>query len=171
MSQPVDQIDAVFSGVKHAWAYVLGPFSAMLVGTVLGVFAATGLGAFGGTLAHLPALSIVVVPIHMFVTNVGQLLAFATAIGILMFWWSAALRLNGWMIICIAFGLEAFRMFDSVGGGQQTGRIALACAAMGLAYSILYYLPIRQARLAKKAHAEARAAGAKVRWRPFKRPS
>jgi len=166
MAEPTDQIDAVLSGVKRAWAYVLGPCSAMLVGTALGMFAAGGLSVFAEPVGMLPTLAVVFVPMRMFGSNVGQLLAFASAGGVLCFWGSVAWRFDAWVVICIAFGVEAFRMFCGVPDGWQAGRVAGVCAAAGLVYSIIRYVPIYRYR---KATQEAKAGRRRVRWRPFKR--
>jgi len=142
MSVPADPIEAVLSGVKHAWAFVLGPSLALMVGTALGVFAGTAWVDFAYPPGYVPTLSVVIVPMSMFSTTFGQLLAIVTAVSVLGFWAWPTWRIEAWLVIAIAAGVEAFRLFAEPYSVWQFVRICIACGVLAGIHTVLRVVPM-----------------------------
>lgn len=141
MSIPLTPLGALWSGVLHAWAFVLGPWSGLITGTVLGLFAA-GWSEAGIPVAAAPTLGAMLIPMAMFGTTFGQMLAFITAIAILGFWGSETWRPEAWIVLCLTGGIQTFALFAGEADLSQFIRITLACAVLAGVHAAATVYPI-----------------------------
>ena len=141
MGIPQTQLEAFWSGILYAWAFVLGPSSGLVLGTILGLFAA-GWREAGIPLAATPAFGAVAIPMAMFTTSFGQLLAIVTGMAILGFWGSELWRKEAWLTLCLTGGIQAFILFAGEGNAWQIVRISIACAVLGGIYAAVTVYPI-----------------------------
>lgn len=114
-SVPQDPLEAFWSGVAIAWTIVLGPVSAMIAGTAIGV-AAGGAWYMLADPLGLPTLGAVVLPVTMIVSLGGQVRLLVGIGGTLTFWFSSRWRLEGWWIVCTAAAIQAFSAFAGTSG-------------------------------------------------------
>ncbi|HDZ20285.1 hypothetical protein LCGC14_0205080 [marine sediment metagenome] len=114
-SIPQDPIEAFWSGLAAAWTIVLGPISAMIAGTAVGLVAGGAWYMLTDPLG-LPTLGAVVLPVTMLASLGGQVRMLVVIGGTLTFWFSSRWRLEGWWIVCTAAAIQAFAFFPGVFG-------------------------------------------------------
>ncbi len=114
-SIPQDPIEAFWSGLAIAWTIVLGPVSAMIAGTAVGVVAEGAWYMLEGPLS-LPTLGAVVLPVTMLTSLGGQVRRLVVIGGTLTFWFSSRWRLEGWWTVCTAAAMQAFAFFPGTSG-------------------------------------------------------
>ena len=114
-SIPQDPIEAFWSGLAIAWMIVLGPVSAMIAGTAVGLVAGGAWYMLADPLG-LPTLGAVVLPVTMLASLGGQVRLLVVIGGTLTFWFSSRWRLEGWWIVCTAAAIQAFAFFPGVFG-------------------------------------------------------
>ncbi len=147
MSMPRDDLETMWSGVKAAWAMVLGPISAMLFGAVLGDFSAGGL-----LLANMPAwgwiAGMIGLPIFMCMTFFGAILAVMLVIAIATFWFSEMWRWEAWLAMAVTVAIFTFQFTNGTGDWWQVLRVSIACVVLVGPYVIGRVVPVVRYRRA-----------------------
>lgn len=133
-SVPQDPLEAFWSGVAIAWTIVLGPISAMIAGTAVGMVAGGAWYMLANPLG-LPTVGVVVLPVTMILSLGGQVRLLVLIVGTLTFWFSSRWRLEGWWIVCTAAAIQAFAVFGSVLGFWRT-----AGGVVGAGFLIALYV-------------------------------
>lgn len=164
MSVPLSPLEAMWSGILHAWAFVLGPGVALMAGTIMGLFAADWTEA-GVPVGAVATFGTVAIPMAMFGTTFGQLLAIITAIAVLGFWGSDRWRKEAWLTICLAAGTQTFILFAGECDLWQIVRIAIACTVAGGIYAAVTLYPIWRYGDRKKRRRKRRRVADRIRYR------
>jgi hypothetical protein len=169
MSIPLSPLEAMWSGILYAWAFVLGPSSGLVFGTILGLFAA-GWERAGIPIGATPAFGAVAVPMAMFGSNLGQLLAIITAVAILGFWGSEKWRTEAWLTLCLTGGIQTFLLFAGEADVWQFIRISIACAILAAIHAAATMYPAWRYGDKKTRHRKRRKRVAlRIRYRLTKR--
>ncbi|MHC4562021.1 MAG: hypothetical protein ACYS8X_04520 [Planctomycetota bacterium] len=129
---PETPLHTVWQGVKTAWAIVLGPVLALMLGGTLGAFAA-GDWVLLASPAALGPMTALILPVEMLTYGVGALCALLAFGGMVTFWMDPDKRFEGWWCTMVAAAIHAFLFLRQAFSGWQVVRavvVALILVAL-----------------------------------------